>query len=167
MPTDVTFYPVTLYPRETAWDMLPLPDEVTPFVRITDAADVEPGDVVLGDMSQGYNFSGYLCWPYIAEPAEHDQAGCWDCRHNMANYQPTKPAPHAPDWAIENYGHALESVEFARRHLDGGVIDVAPGVHLHVCDRVVVVPAAFAETKPVVAEYQQFIRAARAATESA
>ncbi|MEU0074148.1 hypothetical protein ABZ027_32105 [Streptomyces sp. NPDC006332] len=167
MATDVDFFPITLYPRETAWDMLELPDDVTPFVRIAQAADVEPGDVVLGDTSMGYRFSGYLCLPYIAEPAEHDQGECWECRHNMANYQPAKPGPKAPKWAVENYGHALESVEFARRHLDGGVVDLTPGAHAHVCDLVVVIPAVFGEDEPAVAAYQQYVTAARAGEKSA
>lgn len=167
MATDVEFFPVALYPRETAWDMLDLPKDVTPFVRITHALDVEPGDVVLGDAPKGYRFDGYLCWPYVAEPAEHDQGECWECRHNMANYQPTKPGPKAAKWAAENYGHALESVEFARRHLDGGVIDLAPGAHAHVCDLIAVIPAAFAENEPPVAAYQQYVTAARAKEKTA
>jgi hypothetical protein len=161
MATDVEFFKITLYPRTTQWDMLDLPAAVAPFVRIAHAADVEPGDVVLGDAMKGCRFEGYLVWPYLAEPAEHDQSTCWECRHNLANYRPQKPGPKAAKWAVENYGHALESVEYARRHLDGAVVDLAPEAHAHVCDLIVIIPAAFAETEPAVADYQRYITKAR------
>ncbi|MCG0066019.1 hypothetical protein L0F81_22425 [Streptomyces tricolor] len=166
--TDVDFFPITLYPRRISADMLELPDAVIPLVRIAYAADVEPNDVILGDAPMGYRFSGYLCRPFLAAPTEHNQADCWECRTNMANYRPRKPVPQASGWAMDHYLDILESVEFARRHLDGGVIDLATGVHVHVCDRIVVVPAAFAKEVPAVASYQQFIRdATRARRESA
>ncbi|MEU5959234.1 hypothetical protein [Streptomyces sp. NPDC047525] len=161
--TEVEFFPVTLWPRQPMedWGMFELPDTVTPYVRIAHAVDIEPGDIVLGDAPTGAAFDGWLAFPYLAEPTEHDLAACWDCRHNMSNYRPTKPGRRADDASIRNYGYALDAVESARRHLDGGVIDVSPGVHAAVNDRMVIIPADFAATEPAVADYQAYIMIAR------